>query len=176
MSQQIKTTVACPKCRQKLDATIFRTIWGEYPENRELVMSDKINSTTCPNCNTTTKWKFPLMYTNAHQQFAVWWEPYPDPQIDSDAIDFARMLGKKDYLATAPRIKDWEEFKETIVKYENGELKANSTKVVSKEMQEQMNGFLKHLKKQGKKKNGCLGIVLLFVVSLLLSAIRLSCW
>jgi endogenous inhibitor of DNA gyrase (YacG/DUF329 family) len=165
MSQKVKATVTCPQCGQSVDTTLFRTIWGEYPENRDLVMSDKINCTTCPKCNTTTKWQFPFMYTNTPQGFAVWWEPTIDPQIDKDSKGFAQMMGKSNHLATAPRIKDWEEFKETIVKFETGELKANSKTIISQEMKNQMDGFLKHMQNQPQKKSGCLGILLFLIVT-----------
>jgi hypothetical protein len=78
-------------------------------------MSDKINVAKCPSCGKGFKLPFPLMYTNSRQRFAVWWEPVPDPQIDEDTVGYKQMLGTNNYLATAPRIKDWYEFKETIL-------------------------------------------------------------
>lgn len=73
------------------------------------------------------------------------------------------MMGAGNYLATAPRIKDWEDFKNTILKFERGELKAKPA-TVSKEMQDQMQGFLKHLQDKNKKKNsGCLGVLGLII-------------
>lgn len=75
------------------------------------------------------------------------------------------MAGKDHYLALAPRIKDWNNFKATIVKYEKGELKGNpgSTKT---EFQGQMKGFLKHIQEQNekKKKKGCFGVFIMMVV------------
>lgn len=86
-------------------------------------MSDKINVAKCPSCGDSTKLVFPFIYTNAKQHFAVWWEPEYDPQIDKDSAGYAGMLGEGNYLATAPRIRAWDEFKETILKFERGELK-----------------------------------------------------
>lgn len=104
------------------------------------------------------------MYTNATQQFAVWWEPEFDHQIGKDSEGYVQMMGAGNYLAAAPRIKDWNEFKNTILKFERGELKAKPA-TISKEMDDQMQGFIKHLQNQNKKKSsGCLGVVLLFVV------------
>jgi hypothetical protein len=71
------------------------------------------------------------------------------------------MLGEGNYLATAPRIKSWSEFKNTILKFENGELKGKPG-AIGKEMNDQMQGFLKHLQDKNKKKNsGCLGVALI---------------
>lgn len=172
MSKRVEAKIACPNCSHQLDFTLYRSIWGEYPENRELVMSDKINVAKCPSCNKSTKLQFPFIYTNADQHFAVWWEPTYDPQIDSDAAGYTKMMGSGNYLAAAPRIKDWFEFKETIQKYEQGELKGQKP-VRSDEMGKQMEGFLKHLKDQNQKQSSaCLGLALIlfvFISSLFLS-------
>jgi transcription elongation factor Elf1 len=163
MSKRLEAKITCPSCNNQFDFTLYRTIWGEYPENRELVMSNKINVATCPSCNNRTKLSFPFMYTNANKQFAVWWEPEFDAQIGKDSEGYIKMLGPGNYLAAAPRIKDWEDFKQTIIKYEKGELKAEPA-VLSQEMNDQMQGFMKHLQNQNKTKNsGCLGVIVLLL-------------
>lgn len=165
MSKRIDANITCPNCSNQFPFTLFRSIWGEYPENRELVMTDKINVATCPLCKVSTKVSFPFIYTNAKQLFAVWWEPEYDPQIDSDSNGYTKMMGAGNYLATAPRVKDWNEFKGTIMKFEKGELQGKAG-VVGKEMQDQMQGFLKHIKEQNKKKenSGCLGIIVFLML------------
>lgn len=110
MSKRIEAKISCPSCGNQFDFTLYRTIWGEYPENREMVMSNKINVATCPNCKKSTKLLYPFMYTNSKQQFAVWWEPELDHQIGKDSEGYVQLLGTGNYLATAPRIKEWEEF------------------------------------------------------------------
>ena len=166
MSKRVEAKITCPNCNHQFDFTLYRSIWGEYPENRDLVMSDKINVAKCPNCLRFTKLQFPFIYTNANQHFAVWWEPTHDPQIDSDAASYAKIMGPGNYLATAPRIEDWFEFKETIQKFENSDLKGKKP-VMSDEMGKQMEGFLKHLKDQNKKKEntGCM-FSFFFLISL----------
>lgn len=167
MSKRVEARITCPFCGHQFDFSLYRSIWGEYPENRELVMSDKINVANCPSCRKSTKLDYPFIYTNAEQFFAVWWESHYDPQIEQDIQGYSRMMGQGNYLATAPRIKDWEEFKQTIIKFENGILKGNPG-TISKEMKEQMAGFLKHLqgKNEKKEKRGCLGTFLLIVILL----------
>lgn len=165
MSKRIEAKINCPACGNQFDFTLYRTIWGEYPENRDLVMSNRINVATCPSCKKETKLEFPFMYTNSKQQFAVWWEPEFDQQIGKDSEGYVQIMGAGNYLATAPRVKDWNDFKDTILKFENGELKAKPAKI-SKEMEDQMQGFLKHLQEKNKKKNsGCLGVTLILIVS-----------
>jgi Zn ribbon nucleic-acid-binding protein len=137
MSKRIEAKITCPNCSNQFDFTLYRSIWGEYPENRELVMTNQINVASCPSCNHATKLQYPFIYTNANQHFAVWWEPEYDAQIDSDSAGYAKMLGEGNYLATAPRIKSWSEFKNTILKFENGELKGKPG-TIGKEMNDQM--------------------------------------
>ncbi len=164
MSKRIEAKITCPNCNNLYDFTLYRSIWGEYPENRELVMSDKINVSTCTSCNHSTKLNYPFIYTNAKRQFAVWWEPVHDPQIDEDSKGYANMLGDGNYLAAAPRIKNWDEFKKTIIKFENGELVGKAGKM-SDDLNGQMQGFLDSLKEQNKKNdNGCLGIALILIL------------
>ena len=163
MSKRIEAKITCPNCSHRFDYTLYRSIWGEYTENRELVMSNQINVATCPSCKTSTKLIYPFIYTNAKQCFAVWWEPYYDAQIDKDAEGYKNMLGAGNYLATVPRIKDWSEFKETIIKFENGILKGNRG-TISKDMHQQIQGFLESIRNSNsKQKSGYLGEILLFL-------------
>lgn len=166
MSKRVEARITCPKCNHQFDFNLYRSIWGEYPENRELVMSDEINVATCPSCGTSTKLSFPFLYTHTPKpSFAVWWEPEYDSQIDSDSEGYIKMLGEGNYLATAPRITDWNDFKKTILKYERGELKAKEG-VIGKKMHGQMQGFLKHIqeKNQKKQKSGCLGVLIFLLL------------
>jgi len=119
MSKKFNTEIRCPKCGQQFKVSLYRTIWGEMEENRELVMSDRINVVTCPVCGEVIRIRFPFLYTNAVKQFAVWWEPFHDPTIDTMSDGFASLSGKDGYLASAPRIEDWEEFKKAIIKLES---------------------------------------------------------
>ena len=162
MSKRIEAKIICPNCGNQFDFTLFRSIWGEYAENRELVMTDQINVASCTSCNHSSKLEFPFIYTNANQNFAVWWEPEFDTQIDKDSQEYSKMMGEGNYLATAPRIKSWDDFKNTILKFENGELKGKPG-ILSNEIEDQLQGYVKHIGNQ-KKNSGCLGITLILLV------------
>ena len=163
MSKRIEANITCPNCGNQFPFTLFRTIWGEYEENKQLVLSDQINVATCPSCNSRTKIEYPFMYVDVKKQFAVWWEPVSDSQIDQDAIGYAKMFGEGNFYHTAPRIKNWEEFKRIVRRYDSGELKANPIKI-NQQQQEAfkgvMKGMLKDMKKENKKNSGCLGVFL----------------
>ncbi|MFV0605332.1 MAG: CpXC domain-containing protein [Niabella sp.] len=173
MSKQIELKITCPYCTSQFTGTFYRSIWGEYPENRALVMSDKINVVACPSCKRSIKVPLPLFYTNRAQEFALWWEPNHDPQIDMEAKSYASVLGQNNYLALAPRIKDWAEFKKMILRFEQ-QRKLQSvtspsnrqTAFQDKELLQKMEDYLQHIKNQGKKKNsGCAGVLLFFLMA-----------
>ena len=127
MSMQIDVELNCQKCGNSFYTKLYKTIWGEYPENRELVMSDQINIVRCPHCGMISRVVSSLFYTNSKDEFAVWYEPVPDPMIDKDTEGYKRMISPDCYLATAPRIKDWDEFKETIKQFETGARKSTGS-------------------------------------------------
>lgn len=123
MSQRNSVKLSCSNCGQMFDASLYRTIWGENEENRKLVMNDLINVVECPSCHTKTKVEYALFYNDTNVFCGVWWEPYPEPEIDQCATGWTQMWGVDNYMVQAPRIKDWNEFKETISKFYTGEKK-----------------------------------------------------
>lgn len=166
MSKRLDATITCPKCSFQFNYSLFRTIWGEHDVNKDLVLSDRINVAPCPSCKTSTKLQFPLMYVDGKKGFAVWWEPHYDPQIDKDSEAYAKMFGEGNYYHKAPRIKDWEVFKQTVKLYDSGELKAQPLKI-SNQQKNEFEGVLKNLvkdlEKKNKKNSGCFGIFLIIV-------------
>lgn len=156
MSRLVDATITCPKCGTKYPVKLFRTLWGENDALRDRVMSDEVNVCCCPNCKFSFKAPFPFMYIDVEVGFAVWWEPEHDPGIDLDTAGYAKMFGSTSYYATAPRIKDWQEFKETIQKYYRGELVGGKIERVD----------LSELKrtKPKQKTSGCMLTLLLFLI------------
>lgn len=121
-------------------------------------MEDRVNIAKCPHCGYEFHLPLGMMYVDVQEGFAVWWEPNHDPGIDSDSKAYAQMMGPKSYYATAPRISDWNEFKETINKYYRGELKGGPiTKMDPSAMASQL-GI------NQKKNRGCLGMFLIALV------------
>jgi len=170
MSQQYKAILPCPNCNNYFEATLYRSIWGEYPENREMVFNNTINSPICPHCkvranieNTT------LLYHNVKKPFAVWYEPVYDRSIDEEKAEYSRMMGSQSYLAKAPRIKNWEEFKRTILKFETGEIKANPGQI-SPELDADFNGFLNNFSSKAKKSKNS-GCLLFFAFIIIISSL-----
>ena len=139
MSKRINVVIKCPKCQHQFEVALYKTIWGENPKNRELVLNDKINVVTCPSCQEVIWIRMSFLYTNAIKQFAVWWEPFPDPDIDAMSAGFAAISGNDGYLASAQRVKDWEEFKRTIIQFETGQISMTKS---SKDLQQQKKDVL----------------------------------
>lgn len=120
MSMILDACITCPSCGHSFDAKVYRSIWGEVPENRQLVFSDRVNNELCLGCGAQLKLPFALFYTNRDREFAVWYEPYHDPVVDEDARGYAEVYGADYYLACAPRVRDWDEFKSAIQDFEDG--------------------------------------------------------
>lgn len=123
---------------------LYRSIWIEDPENRKLIFDDQINVAACPKCRTRTKLEFPFLCTNVKKRIAVWWEPYPDPDIDKDLEQYKKHFGAGSFYASAPRVRDWEEFKGKIIELEQAQIGPSMR--FSAEAQGMMAGFLEFLK------------------------------
>jgi Zn ribbon nucleic-acid-binding protein len=111
MSKKVELDLECPQCQAAFKATLYRTIWVEFPEHMDLIEKDQINVVHCPACGFSEMPPFPFLATNVRKKIAVWYEPIPDKIIDSDIELYRQHYGEDSYLANAPRIKSWEEFK-----------------------------------------------------------------
>jgi Zn ribbon nucleic-acid-binding protein len=117
MSKKITAKAICPTCRRHNPVTLYRTIWIENPGLRDLVFTDQVNMVRCPGCGHTERAPIGLLATNSGAGIAVWYEPSPDPQIDADAQLYRSMPGMR-FLADAPRMRTWVEFKAKILQLE----------------------------------------------------------
>lgn len=148
MEKQIDYSISCPKCNGLVKAVVQKTVYGDMPGNLEKVMSDKINIAKCPHCGHTFQVPVSVMYANQFKRYAVWYEPTPDAEIEKTSKIWGQMLG--DFYEQAPRIPDWEMFKDTISKFESGELKIQP-------------------RETKKSSGGCLSVITLFLVILSLT-------
>jgi len=168
MSKQIRIDIKCPNCSSQYSDNFFRTIWGENKAFRNMVMSDNVNIARCPHCGHHFHLPLAMMYVDVETGFAVWWEPRHDSWIDSDSATYAEMFGADSYYAKAPRIKDWEEFKQIINEYYSGErIGGPITKFsfsVPKENQSSQISVPKE-NPSSQKGNGCLGGFLLLIMA-----------
>lgn len=118
MSKKVRAAIRCPQCSHETETDLYRTIWVEYPDNRALIFNNAINVVTCSQCKLSQRVDFPFLATNVQRHIAVWYEPYPDEQIDIDVNLYRRQFGPDHFFAKAPRIREWEAFKQTLVKLE----------------------------------------------------------
>lgn len=150
MSKKIPAQIKCPSCGSNFDTELYRSIWIEDSKNLQLIFDDLINTVKCPQCEVTTKLDFPFLCTNVKRKFALWYEPYHDPEIDKDIAQYANHMGKDSFYAKAPRIRDWNEFKNKISEFE---MSKNSTESIdlSAEMKSSLSGFVKKIKSDNKE-------------------------
>jgi hypothetical protein len=153
MSKKIRLKIPCPFCKHEFEATLFRTLWIEYPENRQLIFQNNVNVVICPRCKRETQVNLPFLATNVKEHIAVWYEPFPDPQIDIDQAQYAKHMGKDSFYATAPRVRDWTAFKEKIVELEQRTGMKPGPKF-SFEMDSKMRGFIDNIRRQQNAKTG----------------------
>ena len=152
MSKKLGANITCPACKNVFPTELYRTIWAENPENRSLILDDKINAVTCPRCKHHERLQFPFLCTNVKRGFALWYEPHPDPQIDKDMADYRKHMGAESFYSKAPRISDWETFKAKLLEMEANAPTEASMPSPSPEMQEKWAGFIASLKEQNKTK------------------------
>lgn len=152
MSKKVSAEINCPSCHNKFKVELFRSIWIEEPRNRELIFSDEINSIICPSCNKKTRLEFPFLCTNVKKELAIWYEPYHDAEIDKDMTLYEAKMGKNSFYAQAPRIQDWKAFKQKIIEFENKDIKGSSVSI-SDGLVSNFSGFIKHIEKDGEKRN-----------------------
>jgi hypothetical protein len=149
MSKKLETSVQCRKCGYEQNLVLFRSIWAEDPENRSLILNDQINLFRCDNCNHRERLDFPFLCTNVGKGLAIWYEPYPDAQIDADIEQYRKHMGANSFYAKAPRIADWETFKATFLELEAAGPQLGQKPQYSSESRKIFRGFIDSLK--GKK-------------------------
>lgn len=137
MSKRVQAVAVCPQCDSKFKVEIYRTVWGEREDFRYQIASDEINLVLCPTCNASIHCASSLLYNDTDIQFAVWWEPRFDAEIDTSMAYWREKFGPNLYLCNAPRIQDWLEFKTKIAQaygYASVEelLKTNPTRKYNK--------------------------------------------
>ena len=152
MSKSETRDMSCLLCMDEensliKDFKIYSILWGDNPENRKLVFNDKLNFFHCRNCGEVINHSYfqPLLYVNKDQSFAIWFAPrfeedtrfqamidaletpishQMEAKIRNDVEGYKRcFLPADNYYVTAPITRTWEEFKNTIIKFESGELK-----------------------------------------------------
>ena len=171
MSKIVEGMAKCPECGNQYHVSLFRSLWGEHPEKRALVFNNLANVIKCSNCGYTERAAISFLYVDMVKQFAVWYDPVNDPDIDKEKPQYEQMFGKANFYVTAPKIRTWENFKETILQFERGELKAKP--IDSRKSETMTRGFIEHINKENNKsKSGgcltCLAFALMVTVGIAL--------
>ncbi len=148
VSKKINVSITCPECSQAFSVELYRSIWVEDNKNLDLIKNDKINVMTCPRCHFHQRVEFPFLCTNVKRGFALWYEPYPDPQIDKDIADYKKMMGQNSFYARAPRIPVWSDFKKKLIEMESSSPISAKPISISPDMQKKIAGFVEYLEER----------------------------
>lgn len=138
MSKRIPAQLECPECNHQFSINLYRSIWVEEPENRKLITENLINRFSCPKCDFLVHVDYAFFATNVKKGFAIWYEPYPDEQIDKDVKDYIKHMGANSFYALAPRVSDWETFKRKLIELENKPFDTQQAAKLSNEMLQHM--------------------------------------
>jgi hypothetical protein len=148
MSKQVGAQITCPHCGKDFPVHLYRSLWIEHPENRALVFNDEVNCFACPQCKEVTRIDYPFLCTNVREGFAVWYEPYHDPQIDADIREYKKHMGENSFYALAPRVSGWQAFKDKITEFEATAKRDEHPVTMSREMKSGIRGFLRSLSRK----------------------------
>jgi hypothetical protein len=132
------------------DADLYRSIWIDDSKNRQLIFDDLINAVKCPHCKVTTKLDFPFLCVDIKKEFALWFEPFHDPEIDKDIAQYTTHMGKNSFYAKAQRISNWQEFKEKIFELEGFDKNDSSLKL-SNDLKKSFDMYLGDIKEKNKE-------------------------
>ena len=85
------TNLTCPKCRANYAALIFNIIdVGQTPELKQIVLSDALNASQCPNCGNINYVATPLLYHDPEHEFLAVFMP---PQLNMSESQRQRAIG-----------------------------------------------------------------------------------
>lgn len=120
MSKAIGHSEACPQCGATMEfyhyASINVTI---EPDLRERVLDDTINSQTCSNCGSVTRFVGDLLYHDMSRLFMVKFMAKASEQEKQEVLPpTLPFLADCFLLSHPPIVRDWQEFKATILHLE----------------------------------------------------------
>jgi len=76
MSLPRKEKIACPKCGQNFEVTIWNTVGTDLAEDvAELIITGKFFVETCPHCGYHLTLNYPLLYNDLKHESMVWIVP-----------------------------------------------------------------------------------------------------
>jgi hypothetical protein len=127
---------------------LFRSIWAEFEEYRSLILNDEINMFHCNNCKYRERLEYPFLCTNVRKGVAIWYEPYPDAQIDVDAEEYRKHTGPNSFYSKAPRIADWQTFKKKFLEMEAAGPQPGQEPQHSRESLKMRRGFLDSIRQE----------------------------
>lgn len=122
MSRRVKVNATCPYCGFTCVVPIYTSVNVTLdPALRGDVFNDSLNRFTCTDCGKASFVAVNLIYHDMEKKFAVWFCPQGDLQeIDRKALArVSQSMGLGEYLLKAPAVHTWEEFKKTILEFED---------------------------------------------------------
>jgi len=121
MSRKIDIVISCPYCGFSQSVSVYTSVNVTLdPELQDEIFDDRVNRLECSECGKSSLVNMNLMYHDMERKFAVWFCSQGDlPEIEKQAFaKIAESMGIGGYLSEAPTTYTWEEFKSTILEFE----------------------------------------------------------
>lgn len=118
ISKTAEGSVHCINCNMLFRQLLYRMVVVDGSEKRRLVMSDLLNTAECPSCHNTFRPPAPLLYVDELKGFAIWYDPCSEGQRVFSHQSLSLDSEEQQFISSAKRIKDWNQFKDVIHQFE----------------------------------------------------------
>ena len=110
MTKIEKHQIACPKCEEVNEQTVFHSINNKLPTAPGKIINGEINFAVCPNCGNEFQIQTGLLYVNQNQQFALYYHPTDFKKINKEIEGMKKMFGPDFFLCKPSKFTDWDMF------------------------------------------------------------------
>jgi hypothetical protein len=76
---------------------LFQKVWIENPDLRAKLFNDELNVAHCDHCGLNARVASTMLVSNVPENYAVWYEPKPDPAVDQFSGDMKRAYGEGNF-------------------------------------------------------------------------------
>lgn len=118
MSRLVKYDIPCPQCKELGEHQLFHSVNTEIDNIVHLILTDKINFVTCKICGNTFHVKTGLLFNNIKKMYAIYYNPISFETNERESNAIKKMMGENFYLANPTRFKDWNSFKNEVMRKE----------------------------------------------------------
>lgn len=121
MSKEVNLNIICPFCGNDQTVSAYTSVNVTLdPYLRTEIFNDNLNTFSCLRCEIVSLIPINLLYHDMDRQFGVWYCPLGDvpEEVKSSFEKMNQRHGVGEYLIRAPATYSWDDFKSTIIEFE----------------------------------------------------------